>query len=66
MTEYLTVTEAAKLLRTPVATLYQWSYRMEGPSALKVGRRLLYNRDDLLAWVESKAKNSASSGTNHV
>lgn len=55
MPEYLTVKAAGELIRTPVATLYQWSYRHEGPPVRKVGRRLLYPRDQLVAWVESKS-----------
>lgn len=55
MPEYLTTEEAAEILRTPVQTLYQWSYKKEGPPARKVGRRLLYPRDQLIDWIESKA-----------
>ena len=53
--EYLTVDEAADLLRTPVATLYQWRHKGMGPRASRVGRRLLYRRSDVISWVDSKA-----------
>jgi excisionase family DNA binding protein len=52
--EYMTVLEAAEMLRTPVSTLYQWRHKRMGPPASRVGRRLLYKRDDLVAWVESQ------------
>lgn len=53
--EYLTAEEAAALIRTPVATLYQWRHKGVGPRARKVGRKLLYRRDELVAWVEAQA-----------
>lgn len=52
--EYLLVDEAAEFIRTPKATLYSWRHRGEGPPCRKIGRRLLYNRDDLVEWVESQ------------
>jgi len=55
VSEYLTIKEASELIRTPVATLYQWSYTKKGPTICKVGKRLLYNRAQLLAWVEAQA-----------
>lgn len=52
--EYLTIEEAADLLRTPAATLYQWRHKRTGPPASRVGRRLLYKRSDLVDWVEQR------------
>jgi hypothetical protein len=49
--DYLVTTEAAQMLRTPVATLYAWRQQGGGPPARKVGKRLLYRRDELIAWV---------------
>ena len=49
--EYLTTAEAAELLRTPIGTMYQWRHRNEGPPAHRIGKRLLYNRDELIAWI---------------
>ena len=49
--EYLTTEEAAELLRTPVNTLYVWRHKKIGPPARRVGRRLLYPRTELLAWL---------------
>lgn len=53
--EYLVIGEAAELLRTPIQTMYGWRHRGEGPPARRVGRKLLYRRDELLAWVEAQA-----------
>jgi excisionase family DNA binding protein len=53
-TELLTITEAAELLRTPVATLRYWRHRNTGPRSFRLGRRVLYRRDDLRAWSDSQ------------
>lgn len=52
--EFLTTEETSALLRTPVATLYAWRSQGDGPPASKVGKRLLYPRVKLLAWVASR------------
>jgi excisionase family DNA binding protein len=52
--EYLTVVEVADLLRTPVSTLYNWRLTGDGPPAARVGRRLLYKRTDVHAWVDGR------------
>ena len=52
--EYLLVDEAAEILRCPVGTLYAWRHPGEGPPARRVGKRLLYRRDELIAWVEDQ------------
>ena len=43
----LSVTELAEYLAVPVATLYAWRYRGEGPPALRVGRYLRYRWSDV-------------------
>ncbi|WP_138731547.1 helix-turn-helix domain-containing protein [Modestobacter excelsi] len=53
--ELLTITEAADLLRTPVATLRYWGHRNIGPHSFRLGRRVLYRRDDLQRWIDAKA-----------
>jgi DNA-binding transcriptional MerR regulator len=53
--ELLTMVEAADLLRAPVATLRYWRHRNIGPHSFRVGRRVLYRRDDLRTWIDAKA-----------
>lgn len=53
--EYLIADEAAALARVPVKTLYVWRHNGTGPRARRVGKRLLYRRDELIAWIEAKA-----------
>jgi hypothetical protein len=50
-----TVQEAARFLRVPVKTLYQWKWRGEGPPVTKIGRYLRYDPDALRAWVAGLA-----------
>lgn len=56
--DYLLISEASEVLRTPVATLYRWRTEGTGPPASRVGRKLLYSRADLIAWVESQRQAS--------
>jgi excisionase family DNA binding protein len=53
--ELLTITEAADLLRAPVATLRCWRHRNIGPHSFRLGRPVLYRRDDLRAWIDANA-----------
>lgn len=53
--EYLTLSEAAQLLRTPTKTLYAWRHQRCGPPSYKIGRRVLYRRDELNKWVRAQA-----------
>ncbi len=55
MADYMLLPEVAEMIRTPEATLYQWRHRGEGPPAVKVGKRLLYERSAVVAWVEGQA-----------
>jgi excisionase family DNA binding protein len=58
--ELLTIAEAAELLRAPVATLRYWRHLNIGPRSFRLGRRVLYRRDDLNAWVEAQLGQSAT------
>ena len=49
--DLLTITEAADLLRASVATLRYWRHLGTGPASFRLGRRVLYRRDDLHAWI---------------
>ena len=58
--ELLTITEAAELLRTPVATLRYWRHRNIGPRSFRLGRCVLYRRDDLHAWIDAQHRQDTS------
>ena len=49
--ELLTIAEAAELVRAPVATLRYWRHLGTGPRSFRLGRRVLYRRDDLHNWI---------------
>ncbi len=49
--QYLTITEAAELLRAPVATLRYWRHLDTGPRSFRIGRRVMYSQHDLDAWI---------------
>ena len=52
---YLTVPEAAQLLRVASATLYTWIYRRQIPS-VKVGGRVLLASSSLQAWLRRRER----------
>lgn len=54
MPEYMTVSEVAALLRTSPATVRYWRHVGSGPAAVKVGRRVLYDRADVQTWIAQK------------
>ena len=52
--ELLPITEAAEVLRTPVATLRYWRHLGTGPRSFRLGRRVLNRRDDLRTWIDAQ------------
>ena len=50
----LTVEELADYLGVPVATLYQWRHRREGPPGFRVGRYIRYRRNDVEQWIRDR------------
>ena len=49
--DYLTTEEVAELLRTTPETVRYWKHVKKGPKSFKVGRRVLYAREDVEAFV---------------
>jgi excisionase family DNA binding protein len=62
--QLLTVTEAATLLRVPVATLRYWRHLGTGPCGFRAGRHVLYRLSDLRNWIDQQA--NASNGDQAV
>jgi len=57
--DFLTIAEAAELLRIHRRTLDNMRWRGTGPTFRRHGGRIVYQRDELLAWsAERKAKNT--------
>lgn len=61
-TEYLTMEEAAALLRVPVATLRWWRSQGIGPPSHKFGRHVRYGKCRLLRWADRQSR----SGGDHA
>ena len=50
----LTPDETADLLRTSRRAVYAMTERGQLPGVTRIGRRVLYRRDDLLDWLDQK------------
>jgi len=57
---FLTVREAAALLRLSEITLCRWRIAGNGPPFRKFGRRVLYATSDLIVWGEAQKRVSTS------
>jgi predicted DNA-binding transcriptional regulator AlpA len=52
--ELMTLAEVAELTRTPASTLRYWRHMGVGPRSAKLGRRVVYLRTDVLAWIDAQ------------
>jgi hypothetical protein len=59
-TPLLTEREAAEFVRHAPGTLQNKRVNGDGPAFLKVGAKVLYRREDLLAWVEGHRRTSTA------
>ncbi|MGH8935048.1 MAG: helix-turn-helix domain-containing protein [Acidimicrobiia bacterium] len=50
----LTVEELADYLHVPVATIYAWRYRRQGPPGFRVGRHLRFRQSDVESWIRDQ------------
>ena len=46
-----TAERVAKFLGIPVATIYAWRYKGEGPRAFRIGKHLRFYRGDVESWL---------------
>ncbi|MFC6286815.1 helix-turn-helix domain-containing protein [Nocardioides sp. GCM10027113] len=63
MNDNLTTEELAEWLRTSPETVRYWRHLGKGPRAFKVGRRVLYARADVEAYVERAKSGLDASAT---
>jgi excisionase family DNA binding protein len=54
----VSVKELAELLQVSVKTIYDWRYRGLGPKAIRVGRYVRYEPDEIERWLEFQRMNS--------
>lgn len=57
--EYLTTADVASITRSPEATVRYWRHIGYGPKGFRVGRRVLYRRADVEAWLAECARAGA-------
>ena len=50
----LSAQQLADYLEIPLATLYAWRYRGEGPPGFRVGRHLRYRWSDVDQWINGR------------
>lgn len=56
-TENLTTEEVARIYRTSPETVRYWRHVGKGPKSFKVGRRVLYAREDVEAALRTAREN---------
>lgn len=52
--DFLTTEEVAHLCRTSASTVRYWRYDGSGPEGFRVGRRVLYPRSAVDAWLRQR------------
>lgn len=57
---FLTRAEAADLLRVHAKTMERWAFEGSGPRFRRHNGRVVYARDDLMAWSGRQARTSTS------
>ncbi len=58
----LGIQELSEYLAVPVAMLYAWRYRREGPPGFRVGKHLRYRLCDVEEWISHQLEDSLDGG----
>jgi len=61
--ELLTTQKLSTYLGIPVATLYAWRQRGQGPVSFRVGKHLRYRRSDVVGWIGQQLELETVSGS---
>jgi excisionase family DNA binding protein len=59
LSDYFTQKEAAAELKVTDRTLDRWQRLREGPPVTRLGRRILYRRSSLQAWLRKREGDAA-------
>ena len=51
----MTLGDLSEMLGVPVATLYGWRHRGEGPKGYRIGRHVRYRRSAVEEWLRAQA-----------
>jgi excisionase family DNA binding protein len=49
---YMTTAELAELVRAPDSTVRYWRHCGKGPKSFRLGKRILYDVDEVRAWLK--------------
>ena len=49
--DLITTAEFAEMARTPAETIRYWRHLGRGPTSFKLGKRVLYDRVEVEAWI---------------
>lgn len=60
--DFLTSSEVALLVRAPESTVRYWRWQGTGPRSVKIGRRVLYRRDDVEQWIREHYADAEDAG----
>ncbi|MGH3264260.1 MAG: helix-turn-helix transcriptional regulator [Trebonia sp.] len=52
--EYLTAPQLEQMTGTPASTWRYWAHIGQGPASFKLGRRRVWKKSVVLAWLESQ------------
>lgn len=59
--DLLTTAEVAVITRAPASTVRYWRHIGSGPSSFRLGKRVVYRRADVHAWIAECERNEAIS-----
>lgn len=60
MSQLLNPSNTAQMLCISELTLRKWRWEGNGPSFIKVGRKVAYRLEDIQEWVEKRVRRSTS------
>lgn len=52
--DLLTLEQFAEVVNTPINTVRFWRQTGYGPTSARIGRRVLYRRTDVNAWIDAQ------------
>ncbi|GBD83814.1 helix-turn-helix domain protein [bacterium BMS3Abin02] len=55
----LSAAELADYLGVPIATIYAWRHRRQGPPGFRAGRHLRYRLADVQRWITAQLEDSS-------
>ncbi|GAA2807119.1 helix-turn-helix transcriptional regulator [Mycolicibacterium pallens] len=58
MTELIGIEETARMCNQAISTLRWWKAQGVGPKAAKIGRRVMYRKQDVEDWINAQFANA--------